>query len=191
MELCSESKRERTVDLVAQIDLGLTIGSQVIVYATLIIVTMILFIGRTKQQRPCFVTLQVSLLWLSQFCFTSYDILIAAQKDSVDQQTALQNIIPTVGDLLFMIHDWLFTESFVSAALYLPITLDGLSSTLTTSSTNYSDTTSQLSQTPGREKHAKRIRISLNAFQYSMITLWFILSLKLGSLIIRMSLWTV
>ena len=48
-----------------KINFILSIGTQVIVYIILIVVSSILFLKRTSNQRPCFVITQVSLLWLS------------------------------------------------------------------------------------------------------------------------------
>ena len=57
--------RTATVDLVGTIDLALTWIAQIAMYATLMTTTLILVLKRTRQERPCFVNLQISLLWLS------------------------------------------------------------------------------------------------------------------------------
>ena len=190
MGLCSEKNRESTVNTAAGIDLSLTICSQVAMYVVLLVTTGILFCGRTKEQRPTFVLIQVSLLWLSQLCFSFYNILLAFEKTSVNKQTALENIVPTVGDLLFLIHDWLFTEQFVSAALFLPIILENFSRGIYQSSDTTTSETSSLSADP-REKVARRKLWGLITLAYTAIAAWTIASLIIGTLFVRMSLWMV
>ena len=77
MALCEgEEQRASTIDLVENIDLGLMIFAQIITYVVLIYTTAVLFFGRSKKQRPLFVFIQVTLLWLSQFSFTTFNIWV-------------------------------------------------------------------------------------------------------------------
>ena len=96
-----------------------------------------------------------------------------------------------MGDLLFLIHDWLFTEQFVSAALFLPILLDGFELSTSLSTTTISDKTSQSSVSIQRERVARRQLYAAMGIQYSAIAIWTALSLAIGTFIIRMSLWVV
>ena len=40
------------------------------------------------------------------------------------QQKAWQNTMASLGDFIFIIHDWLFTEQYLSASLMMPIAID-------------------------------------------------------------------
>ena len=83
-KLCSADERENTIAITGRIDLGLTITSQSTMYLVLLITSGILLCGRTSKQRPCFVLCQVSLLWFSQFCFTTYNMLLALESTSAN-----------------------------------------------------------------------------------------------------------
>ena len=75
----------------------------------------------SAKERPLFVTYQTLLL----ICFSIpsmiyYSLLISKYPAG---QTWLQNILPTIADLCFILHDWIFTEEFLSASLRMPIAI--------------------------------------------------------------------
>ena len=66
----------------------------------------------------------LNLFWI---IFLSYWITVAkadTDRQMVDQRG--QSSIATIGDLAFLLHDWLLTEKFLSASLMLPIVLEAI-----------------------------------------------------------------
>lgn len=128
-------------------------------------------------------------------------------------------MIPTVGNLLWLIHDWLFTIQFVSAALLVPILTESFQRGLTNKDYPKSNrpknmtladteegsimgsvadrrTQSQASnmslyELVEMEKSSKKKVRCLMLVQYSLILAWFVTSLVIGTVFVRMSCWMV
>jgi len=43
---------------------------------------------------------------------------------SVTNQTRTENLLATIGDLFFILHDWLFAIQFLDASLRMPIAIN-------------------------------------------------------------------
>ena len=75
-----------------------------------------------------------------------------------------------MGDLFFILHDWLFTEQYLKASLLMPIALELFE---------------QESDTEKKKKQAKRIILVVRVLFYSMTSVWFVFSAISGNLSVR------
>ena len=86
--------------------------------------TYYIFCNKNTEQRPLFVTLQMiflNLFWLTMVgYFASMGTHTLRNHDPVSEQTKTENIIAALGDFWFIIHDWIFTEQYLSASLMMP-----------------------------------------------------------------------
>ena len=67
----------------------------------------------------------ISFILVSLF-FIPYYIILLTQKDN-NHLDVIGNTISLLGEIGFVIHDWIFTEIHFKASLSLPIALDSLS----------------------------------------------------------------
>ena len=91
----------------------------------------------------------------------------------MSDQTQLQNVFASVGDLFFVIHDWLFTEEILRASLMMPIAIQMM-----------------YSEEDVRKKamlRAERIVLACRIIFYSLTASWFLLSVITGEFLWRMS----
>ena len=67
-------------------------------------------------------------------CFIVYVVMVMQTTLSDDyisaKQTSLMNGFATIGDFLFIVHDWLFTNECFRAALQMPLTFGNISGDL-------------------------------------------------------------
>ena len=82
--------------------------------------SLYVFCAKKSEQRPLFVTIQMLFLNLFVICFALYFSTVWG-KEGVLSQKKLGNLYATIGDTLFVIHDWLFTEQFLKTSLLLPV----------------------------------------------------------------------
>lgn len=132
-----------------------------------------IFCKRRGDQRPLFVTKQMVILNCFWISFMVYYVILVGQKgDNISTQSQVDNIFASLGDLFFILHDWIFTQQYLSASLLMPIAITMID--------GESDTEKQ-------KVRAKRIVVTLQVIFYTMTLAWFILSVLSGSLIIRFS----
>lgn len=83
------------------------------------------------------------------------------------------NMFASVGDALFVIHDWLFTEQFFFASLAMPIAVNVFN----------------LGEEEVRERkaRAKRLTIVARYSFYLLLLSWFLVSTITGKFLYRMS----
>ena len=77
-----------------------------------------------------------------------------------------------MGDLFFILHDWVFTEQYLSASLLMPIAITMIEGE---------------SDTEKEKKRARLIVIICQIIFYSMTIAWFTLSVITGNFIWRFS----
>ena len=92
--------------------------------------TIYLFIWKMKDERPNFVITQMVFLnfyWMIYFVsFFGFLLPIMRRGDGEDNYTGsgLENTMATMGDVCLMIHDWIYTEQYLEAALLFPIAIE-------------------------------------------------------------------
>ena len=82
----------------------------------------------------------------------------------------------SIGDVGFVIHDWIFAEAHLAASLFLPIALDSIS-----------NQENSIDQLDNRNKSAKRWLLAYNVVCFLMTIIWFTLSVYSGKFSWRMS----
>ena len=100
---------------------NLTLG--VLWSLTSICTTIILFCKKSSYTYvPFFVKMQmVALIAMIPFSLTYYTLLIKCTSQTVQNQTFPENAVSTVEVFFLLVHEWLYTDQFFQAALWLNI----------------------------------------------------------------------
>ena len=101
--------------------INLTLG--VLWSLTSICTTMILFCKKSSYTSvPFFVKMQmIALIAMIPFSITYYTLLIKYSSQTVQNQTFMENAVSTVEVFFLLIHEWLYTDQFLRAALWLNV----------------------------------------------------------------------
>ena len=86
-------------------------------------------------------------------------------------QSFTSNVFATLGDLFFLVHDWLFTEQYVAASLLMPIAV--------------SIQSRPSAALDGEKQRAKRTITACNAGFYVLTAAWFGVSIYSGKFVWR------
>lgn len=82
----------------------------------------------------------------------------------------MDNLLASLGDFFFLIHDWLFTEQFINVSLIVPIAVRAINN----------------NEDPSRAKEkATKFIATCSAVFYVLLVGWFILSAVNGSFFVR------
>ena len=85
--------------------------------------TIFFFFKRKPEQRPTFVTLQMMSINIFWVCFVAYFALLTSEEIVMTEQSLVQNLLATIGDVFLLMHDWLYIKEILSASLMLPIVM--------------------------------------------------------------------
>ena len=77
--------------------------------------TLYYFLKRSREERPTFVSVQLILM----LCFTIFNLWEVCQytvqiekggSSEIDEPNFTENLLATLGDLVYIVHDWIFTD---------------------------------------------------------------------------------
>ena len=146
-----------------------------------VVFTSIFICARRKSvDVPRFVILQMiclNIMWVSFFIYYYFVLggyLRTSSDQSLPEQTQLENIIATVGDLMMLIHDWLFLEQYLEASLMMPIALKMFRDF---GSTDLTD----------EKVRARKIVFIVSVAFYTITFAWFATSAATGSAFVRLT----
>lgn len=177
--MCSGSAEERkNMVLLAERVSEVYIIPPVIFSLTIvsIMTTVYLFVGKSAKERPTFVTLQMVLLLISNVFFSLVGTIyiideVRGTDDELTTPKATVQLLLSLADVFYIMHDWLLTEQLMMMSLTLPI------------ATNFYKANDLETLNKSRES-AKKIRIITNIIIYSLIIIWFT-----GSLVTNLFIW--
>ena len=111
------------------------------------------------------------LLNISWMCWTLYWVSIRQYGyGNMLDDLWYQNFIATVGCTLFVLHDWLLTEQFLTASLTMPIAIAMI----------------HKGTDPTEEKRKANIKLRIfQVFFYLLLVPWFVISAYYGDFVIR------
>ena len=116
----------------------------------------------------------VNGFWICSLTYYS-TLYVAYQKDA--KQANWQNIVATVGNIFFAIHDWIFTQEYLTASLMMPLAMKMVDP----------HSSEDIGYYIRKKANAVIIsRISTAAF-YTMIVAYFFISTIYGDLVWRTS----
>ena len=129
---CQESENGdwETQDATEEILLWISIGSSALIFLITLTTAFIIFFRREKDQRPMFVMVQLGMLVGFCIFYVVYNFKILHSLDDCpgDENGChnwFANLLGTIENLFLLLYDWLFIAQYLSAALMLPVALEG------------------------------------------------------------------
>ena len=110
----------------AEINTSMMIGFVSVTACVTIATTVFIFSKRTAVERPIFVSLQLVFLYgYWGFILAYFTLIFRKLEEAVP--TEIHNrrgdILVTLGDLCYLLNDWIFTEQYLAACLMTPVAM--------------------------------------------------------------------
>ena len=104
----------------------------VVVFSVMSVISIValvyIFSAKRSSERPFFVSLSMILLNLMLVCYIAFFAMVGEESLQlsgfvIPKISWFSNMVAIIGNIFWLIHDWLYTEQYLSACFYMPIAI--------------------------------------------------------------------